>query len=1054
MISFLRRVFRREGRMHKRPFLTAVTVFMVFLIASSVFFVSLGILRISSDYPKVSIQNDPFGVVSSGMGINLSYIPSTNLVWDPSFENICSEDVFTVAEAGGNAIYLHNKSDAWTLPSGAYKDGDLRILSYDEDGQLKQVVDAKVLDYKTEQLGIWRQIDSLEQGNLDAEFIRSYENYMMALLKNGEIVADVTSSSPEKVVPPSEDDPFVDAVTQNAHFYAVTKKGAFFFSSNGKSWDTLSAQEDEYVEMLAVTSIGKLGIACGTHGSVRVCDTTGIIVPSVGTECDLYTAVSDDTRALLAGSGGYVCTTVNGSLFRQLSKDELEAVPEDEWCLSAYSEGEFVLVGRQGQMAVGVFDEEKGKFSFERFEAVLPGQISPKQIAMFSGGDVWVLTDNGNIFAFSRSQDQWHQVFSEKDNQISSICKSSGESILISRGGTLFSASVYTKVTIDHSIGDVEIQNGDMCFLSSALPSVSKDGPNAWDVFGEDSKIQIVSDAPKMAGERSIQISSSNPDTQQAHFISQVISRDELNPLKEKVFYHVRLWLKQTNIDKEEVMVWISGLSEPIGTTFTGVSGNWQEYTFTFAWPAEKIKPDEMEIRLNIGFYGSGEVFADVVRLERDAYSERSIKPQVVDLLSDNPAEFLRLENLALGRIDRNISFNLATIGNERVYEDADGNALDSGVISLESTFRLVKQVNAKPWLVIDSAFSAEEMETLLGYICGGITDTYGKIRVDNGTAVPWNRQFERIVVEICDKEELFETDLQRRAYVDYMISLIVNSKYYSDLRDKIFFIDGMNYDSGTMTSAADYHATVLNVSNSGEDITNPALEDISSMIDRIYQDYYEAIPRNASYTQESTGEWISGLSFSVVRSRVSENQVVQDEQPLSAAEVIEFLLNDLGVHTSMVAVDLPISRNCGDSMNDYLFAPDDDTLENRKIKSSNMLTMLNVVGVVTNVAQGQRAETVQTVPLTHQNDEDYSVGLNSYAYSSGDRIYLIITNPTKEQQQFLIDAHVSSKNISVKRYSAAGEEISLASTKSFLNLYERRYTLQSGQFCIAVIQL
>ena len=293
-----------------------------------------------------------------------------------------------------------------------------------------------------------------------------------------------------------------------------------------------------------------------------------------------------------------------------------------------------------------------------------------------------------------------------------------------------------------------------------------------------------------------------------------------------------------------------------------------------------------------------------------------------------------------------------------------------------------------------------------------------------------------------------------RDGNVDYMISLIVNSKYYSDLRDKIFFIDGMNYDSGTMTSAADYHATVLNVSNSGEDITNPALEDISSMIDRIYQDYYEAIPRNASYTQESTGEWISGLSFSVVRSRVSENQVVQDEQPLSAAEVIEFLLNDLGVHTSMVAVDLPISRNCGDSMNDYLFAPDDDTLENRKIKSSNMLTMLNVVGVVTNVAQGQRAETVQTVPLTHQNDEDYSVGLNSYAYSSGDRIYLIITNPTKEQQQFLIDAHVSSKNISVKRYSAAGEEISLASTKSFLNLYERRYTLQSGQFCIAVIQL
>ena len=78
-----------------------------------------------------------------------------------------------------------------------------------------------------------------------------------------------------------------------------------------------------------------------------------------------------------------------------------------------------------------------------------------------------------------------------------------------------------------------------------------------------------------MAGEKSLLVSASETDPTQAHFISQVISRDEVAPLKEKVFYHVRLWLKQKNIEKEEVLVWISGLSEPIGTTFTDVSGNW-----------------------------------------------------------------------------------------------------------------------------------------------------------------------------------------------------------------------------------------------------------------------------------------------------------------------------------------------------------------------------------------------------------------------------------------------------------------------------------------------
>jgi hypothetical protein len=45
-------------------------------------------------------------------------------------------------------------------------------------------------------------------------------------------------------------------------------------------------------------------------------------------------------------------------------------------------------------------------------------------------------------------------------------------------------------------------------------------------------------------------------------------------------------------------------------------------------------------------------------------------------------------------------------------------------------------------------------------------------------------------------------------------------------------------------------------------------------------------------------------------------------------------------------------------------------------------------------------------------------------------------------------------KNVSVKRYSAEGEEIALASTKNFFNGNERRYTLQPGQFCIAVMPL
>ena len=1052
-MNWLRRMFKRDNRVHKRPLLTAVTVFVIFLLVASILFVSLGVLRKSSEFPKVSTRNEKSGVNTSGMGVNLSYVPSTNLVFDPSFENSYNEDVFSVAEAGENVVYLHNRSDEDVMPSGSYKDGKLRILSYDEDGQLKQVVNAGILDYQTEQLGIWRPVDSSEQGKLFASIIRTNGTYVAALLESGELLADITSAEPVTVSAPSEDDPIVDVSVLNGHYFAVTSKGSFLVSANGKSWDTVLYSEKTDSEIRSLTTLGKMGVACGTDGTVRVCDTSSITSPMTGTANDLLTAVSDGSRVLLAGENGYVCTSVNASMFRKLSPDELETSNDETWVLSAYNNGEFVLVGDKGQVAIGKYDDSSDKFSFVRYEGKLPDDIVPKQISVFPGGDIWVLTDNGYIYSLSRSSGTWHQVFAGKENRITSICGSSDESILISRAGTLSSASMYTKVTLDRDIGEIEVQNGDMCILFAPVPSVSSDGNNAWDVFGSDTFAQIASDAPKMAGLKSLHLSSSNPDTEEAHFISQVISRDELNPMKEKVFYNVRLWLKSNNMETDEVLVWISGLSEPIGTTFTDVNGNWKEYSYTFAWPSKKPDLEETEIRLNIGFYGSGEMFTDVVRLERDTYSDPVIKPQLVDLLSDSHPEFLRLENLGLGRNGRHIVSNLSVIGNEYVYDDADGNLVDSGVVSLEATMRLVKQVDADPWLVIDSSFDADETEILLGYMCGGITDTYGKLRVDNGTAVPWNKQFDKVVIEIADQEGLFETDLQRRTYVDYMISLIANSKYYSDLKDNVFFVDGMKYEGGTMTSVADYHASALDITNAGIEAAVTLPEgDNTTLIETAYTNYVDAIPRNTSYMQESTGEWISDLSFSVVQNRVSENRIYQDEKPLSAAEMIDFLLQDLGVHTSFVTVDLPVSRTGSDANDDYLFANDGDTLENRKVKSANTETLMRLVGVLTEVASGQRIETGWTPPLSHKKDENYSVDLHSFAYTANGYIYLIITNPTQEQQQFLIESNASDRDISVTRYSAECKKIALASKRGFLNLGDRKYTLQAGQFCIAVI--
>ncbi|MBO4688436.1 MAG: hypothetical protein J5636_07980 [Clostridiales bacterium] len=1039
--------------MHKRPLVTAVTVFIAFVLAATLLFANLGLIRKSSDYPTVKVNDNTSGVIASGLGVNLSCIPSTNILWDPSFENCYVESIFSVAEASGNNVYLHSDPSAEAEDMSVYTGGRLRIMSYDEEGRMNELVNAGILDYQVRQLGIWKSVDIESPVNPDAEIIMSKDGYTALLLKDGSLLCDVTSKDPVQVMPTDEESPYIALSLGNSCHYAVTREGSFAASANGHAWSPISYFLEES-EICAIASLGKLGVACGTNGTVLVCDMEKVSVPDLNTNCNLYTAVSDDHRMLLAGEQGKVYTTSNGTVFRSLSAEELETKQTDTWLFSEYSGEEFVLLGQYGQIAIGHYDESSDRFLFERYSTALPESLAPRQLAVFPGGEIWVLTDNGYLYAFSREKNSWQQVFVQKDNQIDALSTASSGNIFLARGGKLYSATVYTKVTIDQPIGEIEIQNGDMCLMSATIPSVGDPGESAWEVLGEGTTSQIVYGGAKMYGERALRLSSMLADEEKAHIISQIISRDEVGPLEEKAFYHIRLSMKQSGLRSEQAMVWISGLSEPIGTTYSDISGNWKEYSFTFVWPKNQYNADE-GLRLNIGFYGQGDLYIDGVTLEKETYSELQVRPRLESVLEDASPEFLRLENLRLGRIGMNISSNLPQIGNEILCADAEGSKTNSGIISLETSLRLVKSIEAKPWLVIDSAFSAEEMDALLGYLCGGITDDYGKIRVDNGTAVPWQKQFDRIVLEITDDNGLFETDLQRRAYVDYLILLISNSPYYPDIKDSIFFLDGMHYDNGTVLSGADFHTTALAINNQGE---NQSLlegrESLPSVISAGYQDYIDTIPRNPSYSQDAYGEWISELSFSMVSSRVYENQILLDEVALNAAEIINFLLEDLGNHTSFVAVDLPVSPLSVDGDEEYFFSCAKESLQNRKVNTQNAEVLVRTVGVITKYAQGKKNDVEWVVPLSHVNDTDYKISLDSYAFTQEGYTYLIIVNRSEEQQQFMIDSRAASRDVEVHRYSMECKEIALAASGGLLQLADRRYTLQSGQFCIAIIPI
>ncbi|MDR9824039.1 hypothetical protein RCJ22_00280, partial [Vibrio sp. FNV 38] len=85
------------------------------------------------------------------------------------------------------------------------------------------------------------------------------------------------------------------------------------------------------------------------------------------------------------------------------------------------------------------------------------------------------------------------------------------------------------------------------------------------------------------------------------------------------------------------------------------------------------------------------------------------------------------------------------------ISSEYGGQVRVSACNSLEESLRLVSSCQATPWFVIGSAASQSDIDNFLEYLCGSVSSEYGGKRIDNGTALPWSRQFDKILIEIND---------------------------------------------------------------------------------------------------------------------------------------------------------------------------------------------------------------------------------------------------------------------------------------------------------------
>ena len=1090
-------MLRLPERIHKRPFVVSIIVIMTLIVVSAVLVFTLSIFGPGSNLMRVHVSAkeiansvDGTGSTVDGIGINLPYLPDANLLRNPSFENLQYDQVYTVSGGSENAVYVQSDSEADSIFSDDFfVGGTVRIMSLDQDGRFAPKMQAVITDFRINQLGVFTPL-TVPSGAAEGQKVNSISSsssLSVAVGDEGLLISDVTSSDPT-IIDMGIAENFVSSSCILDRFYAVTQSGSFVTSSDGKTWNSFGPDQSGPYLVHTVSSLGKTGVAAGDSGVILLCSNGAVTSIPSGTTKALMTSAGDGTSIVIGGMEGSMITTSNGLLFRELTSDELPAFEDTpDWMCSDYRDGYFILGGDAGQIALGSVSTETGLFSFASLMAAdeSGAPLSIEHIMLLSAGEIIIMDKEGLLYCSNDRGGTWKLLSVDSTKAIDEIGQTAAGKIILSQGVTSQTTQLFTRIQFDEVQSENIFQAGDMCFLQRSVlsqndqtepalnadtssqksitagqtePSALTSPENLWQCMGEATQVSLQEAAPSGAGSSSLQIIGSSVDSgDQAHYVSQVIECSDDTPFQKSALYQIKVWLKQDGIQNGEVMTWISGKFTSAGTTFTDVGGAWRQYTYTFFLPTEATGTNTGEIRFNLGFTGEGVLNVDKVYFGLESNADSCLPDSFTTLVSEASPSLIRLDNLTFGQMGASSTAWVLSYGNEGLKKSGTGFE-SAGCNSLDASLTLVHAASSDPWLVIGSSADKTTVDNLMSYLCGSITDPFGKLRIDNGTAVPWCISFSRIVIEVSDSDKIFSTDLQRGAYVDYMIGLIQSSPYYVDNKAKIVFIDGMVYEGGTMLSEADYHAGSLTITNQTQTASGTAVVPFGEAVSTGYASYFDSIPRTPSRPQQGADEWIRSSALTIRKANEDVQSQTSVTDVITAANCVEMLLSDLGDHTFTVMTDITVSKLGADVGTAGLFADQGSTKAEKLLFAQNNKTMLAVCTLLRDSVNGTATQVDIISPIITGNQKiaqtvtgtpDQS-GLVMYGFKYDNKIHTIIANTTDQPILFLLEADWSIKDVYVYRYSNEG--VFLEKTK--LGQRNNRINLLPGQVISADIPI
>ncbi len=1026
------------GITKRTRFAAAMVVVAVVLVLAIVVLGYVGVFGLRSELCEVSATPDKADDTYGGTGINCDVIPNINLVRDASFESSTQYSSMLVAGASENSVFLTPDAVASAGYDTTNCAGDTaRIISIDSEGVMSEKFTGIVTGYKPAKLGAVSLIKD-EKSLWDEDRIKEmafYGNMALALTDSGRLIYDLTNSQLTGVV--NAKDRFALIDSNDSGVVAVATDGTIYYSQDGKNFSSVYEPENITLgqKVCGIGSSGQISVVCYKDGTV-VTVAAGNIAQSNLPGYDATSFVSDGKRFLATDSRGNVYSSTNGMVFENIGVSEM--IKDKTNILTAATSGVFCFVSDNSN-AVIVKSEDKD-FRFEEIELAKATGSPVSSVYLTNSGLIIAGTTDDKAYAINIKTARTVNLTSE-NVVVENIIGVNGDKVYYDSGKEIYKSQILSELSLEGNLEGIDIIADDILVaghlgraaggvISSSDSrdyawSVSDD--STWAVYGKGTNV-ITTDRA-YSGKYGARITGSGSDV---HALTQTLPGKAKDNFMPGTFYRLSLYVMSDKAP-EKAFCWLEGEGfGKYGIELTGVGKNYKLYSYVFAVTDQMA--DAEEVRLSIAFEGTGFILVDDVFLGPDSYSTAGVPQYYADTLKSGKPAAMRLNNLNIGcngfaetsmylsSID-SVSRDISGTSSRTEYSNENSSIFDkqnqSVTVSLEDSLRLVKQCSSTPWFVIGPYVNQDDIDKLLEYLCGSLTSEYGGRRIDNGTALPWSRQFSRFYIEINDSGKVFKSDIQKASYVNYVKSMFTQSEYFSDIKDKTFFLDGMEYSGGTMMSDADYHTM---------DVSLIANDSSASYIDNIRTSYvlaqYEA-PHVISGAK--SGEYIKTLKTSGT----------------NCGKIISAIMTSEADFADMILFDASVN-----------FVPSKYAGSEMFIGKEEFINMMTVSGLTTVFAGFDELYIDIKEPLDTSvpvSVEQFMSNVTTACFAKGNKAYIVVANSSAAQQSFLInDNKLGRADSVIRRYDDKGRLINEKKMRSD----HLRHILQPGEFIIVEVDL